>query len=903
MERESMHFDVVIVGAGPAGLAAAIRLRQLSVERDREISVCVLEKASALGAHTLSGAVLEPRALSELIPDWQAKGAPLEVPVTADRFQYLTAKRALPLPTPPTMRNHGNFIVSMGNVVQWLGAQAEQLGAEIYPGFAAAEVLYQDDGSVKGVATGAMGLDREGEPKATFEPGIELHAKYTLFAEGCRGSLTKQLEARFGLRQGADPQTYAIGIKELWEVDPARHRQGLVVHTVGWPLDRRTYGGSFIYHGGERQVAVGFVVALDYQNPYLSPFEEFQRFKTHPAIRATFEGGRRICYGARALNEGGLQSIPQLAFPGGALIGCAAGFLNVPKIKGNHTAMKSGMLAAEAAFEALGGSGGGLEAYPAALRGSWIQEELHQARNIRPGFRLGLWPGLAHAALDAYVLRGKAPWTLHHHPDHAQLQPARDHAPIDYPKPDGRLTFDRLSSVYISNTNHDDDQPCHLRLADARVPVELNLAKYDGPEQRYCPAAVYEFVRDWRRRRAAPPDQLPELRALQDLRHQGPEPEHRLGGPAGRRRTELRRDVGRPSTNRSALGARAPETRSEEVAMAVRARGDAGAVGAAPGGGWPLVTVLCLGVWLHAADSLLAATVMPSAVAEIGGLAFIYWTVALYQLGSILAGAITGIVAARLGLRLAMTVAALIYAAGCVISALAPDMAAMLLGRLLQGWGGGLMVALSHVGVTQLFPRARWPGLLAVISAVWGVSALLGPLIGGGFATAGLWRGAFWAFGAQALAAGRGDAAAARPARRSSAAGRGRALAPRAGAQRRRGRGPGRRRAGRRRARAGLRHAWPRAARRRSPPRAQAGSAAPAEAPARPAPAVGGGLRDGARTLDRDRVVHGLRPAPHGDPVRRDAAGRRPDDRGGIRSPGLLPRSSSRAPGRASSRR
>jgi len=498
MARESMQFDVVIVGAGPAGLAAAIRLRQLAAEHGREVSVCVLDKASELGAHTLSGAVLEPRALNELLPDWRDNGAPLDTPVSRDRFLYLTVRRAIALPTPPQMHNQGNYIVSMGNVVKWLGEQAEALGAEVYPGFAAAEVLYREDGRVKGVATGAMGLDREGKPKANFEPGIELHATYTLFAEGCRGSLTRDLEAKFGLREGVDPQTYGIGIKELWEVDPARHQPGLVVHTIGWPLDGRTYGGSFIYHLAGNQVAVGFVIGLDYQNPYLAPFEEFQRFKTHPAIRATFEGGRRICYGARALNEGGVQSIPRLVFPGGALIGCAAGFLNVPKIKGTHTAMKSGMLAAEAAFEALAEPDAPpvLAAYPEAFRTSWAHQELHLARNIRPSFRFGLFGGLAYSALDAYVLRGRAPWTMRHHPDHAQISPARNFQPIDYPKPDGKLTFDRLSSVYISNTNHDDDQPCHLRMLDPEVPVRLNLAEYAGPEQRYCPAGVYEFVEE-----------------------------------------------------------------------------------------------------------------------------------------------------------------------------------------------------------------------------------------------------------------------------------------------------------------------------------------------------------------------------------------------------------------------
>jgi electron-transferring-flavoprotein dehydrogenase len=497
MERESRQFDVVIVGAGPAGLSAAIRLRQLAAGRDHELSVCVLEKAAELGGHILSGAVLEPRALNELIPDWQARGAPLATPATRDRFLYLTERRAFALPAPPQMRNHGNYIVSMGKVVQWLGAQAEELGVEIYPGFAAAEVLYHEDGSVKGVATGDMGVGRDGQPKDTYQPGMELHARYTLFAEGCRGSLTKTVQARFGLREGKDPQTYGIGLKELWEIDPARHEPGLVVHTVGWPLDRRTYGGSFLYHLEGNQVAAGFVVGLDYQNPYLSPYEEFQRFKTHPAIRQTFEGGRRICYGARALNEGGLQSIPKLVFSGGALIGCTAGFLNVPKIKGNHTAMKSGMLAAEAAFGALAGEGGPvLDAYPSALERSWIYEELHRARNIRPSFRFGLFGGIAYSGLDTYLLRGRAPWTFHHHSDHEQLKPAGQFEPIDYPKPDGTLTFDRLSSVYISNTNHEEDQPCHLQILEDGIPVNVNLAEFAGPEQRYCPAGVYEFVED-----------------------------------------------------------------------------------------------------------------------------------------------------------------------------------------------------------------------------------------------------------------------------------------------------------------------------------------------------------------------------------------------------------------------
>jgi electron-transferring-flavoprotein dehydrogenase len=501
MERESMEYDVVIVGAGPSGLSTAIRLRQIAEETGAELSVCVIEKGSEVGAHILSGAVLEPRALNELFPDWKERGAPLHTPVAQDKFMFLTRKSGFRMPTPPQMNNHGNYIVSLGNLCRWLAEQAEAMGVEIYPGFAAAEVLYAEDGSVRGIATGDMGIGKDGEPTANHTLGIELHAKQTVFSEGCRGSLTKTLFDRFNLRDGTDPQTYGIGIKELWEVDPSVHQEGLVLHTIGWPVDSSTYGGSFLYHLENNQISVGYVIGLDYQNPHLSPFDEFQRFKTHPKIKPFFEGGRRIAYGARAINEGGFQSIPKLTFPGGLIVGCAAGFLNVPKIKGSHTAMKSGMTAAEAIAAALSTAGEnvhGLEVsdYADRLKNTWVWGELRQVRNIRPGFRSGLLFGLVHAAIDTYLFRGKAPWTLRHHPDHESLRPAAHCEKINYPRPDGEVSFDKPSSVFISNTNHEENQPAHLTLKDAGIPVKYNLEYYDAPEQRYCPAGVYEIVLD-----------------------------------------------------------------------------------------------------------------------------------------------------------------------------------------------------------------------------------------------------------------------------------------------------------------------------------------------------------------------------------------------------------------------
>ncbi|MDN8614511.1 electron transfer flavoprotein-ubiquinone oxidoreductase [Variovorax ginsengisoli] len=507
--RESMEYDVVVVGAGPGGLATAIRLKQLAASHGKDISVVVLEKGSEPGAHILSGAIMDPRALYELLPDWEELGAPLNQPVTRDTFLMMTETGATRTPNfmlPKNFHNEGNYIVSLGNVVRWLAQQAEAAGVEIFAGFPAAEVLYTDDGKVRGVATGNLGIGKDGEPTENFQLGMELHAKYTIFAEGARGHLGRQLIARYKLDDGKDPQSYGIGIKELWEIDPARHEPGLAVHTAGWPLPSDTYGGSFLYHAENNQLIIGYVVGLDYQNPYMSPFEEFQRFKTHPNIRWYFEGQdkglkapKRLSYGARAITAGGLLSLPKTVFPGGALVGCEAGYLNASRIKGSHAAIKTGMLAAEAAYEAVmaGRQHDELSAYPAAFEKSWLHTELNKARNFKQWFKKGLAVGTVMTGIEQLVLRGHIPWTIHRHqPDNERLKPAAQSRKIAYPKPDGKLTFDRLSSVFISNTNHEENQPAHLTLKNAAVPTTINLPEYAGPESRYCPAGVYEFVPD-----------------------------------------------------------------------------------------------------------------------------------------------------------------------------------------------------------------------------------------------------------------------------------------------------------------------------------------------------------------------------------------------------------------------
>ena len=502
-ERESMQYDVVIVGAGPSGLSAAIRLKQLAIQQQRDISVCVIDKGSEVGAHILSGAVLDPRTLSELFNDWCQRDAPLNCPVVKDKLVFLTKSKALKLPITSTFNNHGNYIISLGVFCRWLAQQAEELGVEIYPGFAATEVLYHPDGSVRGIATGDMGIQKNGQPGANFQRGMELLAQQTILAEGCRGSLTKDLLKRFELNKTSQLPTYGIGIKELWTIDPAKSRPGTVMHTIGWPLNHKTYGGSFMYHLNDNKVALGMVIGLDYQNPYLSPFEELQRYKTHPAIRQVLEGGQCIAYGARALSEGGIQSLPKLTFPGGVIVGDSAGFLNVPRIKGIHTSMKSGMLAAQAVIEALKPSEQTLESnceahqYTELFKQSWLYAELHKVRNLRPAFKWGLLGGLAYGAMEEFIFRGKAPWTLSHSgTDHGSLRKAKDCRPIIYPKPDGQLTFDRTTAVYLAGISYDENQPVHLKLNNPDVAIDINYREYASPETRYCPAGVYEIIEE-----------------------------------------------------------------------------------------------------------------------------------------------------------------------------------------------------------------------------------------------------------------------------------------------------------------------------------------------------------------------------------------------------------------------
>lgn len=501
-ERESMEYDVVVVGGGPAGLSTAIKLKQLSNENNKDISVCVLEKGGEIGAHILSGAVMDPLALDELIPDWKEKGAPLETAVKEDEFLFLSETGARKTPhwmLPPCFKNEGNYIVRLGDVTRWLGEQAESLGVDIFPGFAATEILYDDNGAVRGVATGDMGVNRDGSHSDHYQPGMELLAKYTIFAEGSRGQLGRQLIEKFKLDQGRDPQSYGIGIKEMWEIDPAKSKPGLVIHTAGWPLDSDTYGGTFLYHLDNNLVVVGMVVGLDYANPWLSPFEEFQRYKTHPSIKPYFENGKRIAYGARALTAGGLLSLPKLVFPGGAMVGCEAGFLNASRIKGSHAAIKTGALAAQALYDALVAerSHDILSDYPIAFEQSWLYKELNKARNFKQWFKKGRTVATIMTGVEQLLFQGKMPWTIHRtKADHECLKPAAECAKIEYPKPDGKITFDRLSSVFISNTNHDENEPIHLTLKNPDIPVDTNLKVYAGPEQRYCPAGVYEFIKD-----------------------------------------------------------------------------------------------------------------------------------------------------------------------------------------------------------------------------------------------------------------------------------------------------------------------------------------------------------------------------------------------------------------------